>query len=222
MAKHARKIYTELGRTLTISTLAEGGGTDWTQAIQALATHHSERLALLAPPTGKVSIVLDTDTYNEIDDQFAIVYALLSPERIALEALYAAPFHNSRSDSPADGMERSYAEIERVLERMGRSGAAPIYRGSTRWMTARDDVVRGAKSGAGHRAAHHHVQHAQWHRVSRCKREWFLRCRRHRPACTRGDHRSACSDRRARRGSGGTPSPRGRPRSRRAPCRRAP
>ncbi len=102
----------------------------------------TERLALLAPPTGKVSIVLDTDTYNEIDDQFAIVYALLSPERIALEALYAAPFHNARSDSPADGMERSYAEIERVLERMGRAGAAPIYRGSTRWMTARDDVVR--------------------------------------------------------------------------------
>ena len=28
------------------------------------------------PPTGKVRLVLDTDTYNEIDDQFAVVHAL--------------------------------------------------------------------------------------------------------------------------------------------------
>lgn len=102
----------------------------------------AERLKLLELPTSPVSIVLDTDTYNEIDDQFAIVYGLLSPERIAIEALYAAPFHNKRSSSPADGMERSYEEIVRVLERMGRPDAAPIYRGSTRWMTAHDDVVR--------------------------------------------------------------------------------
>ena len=32
----------------------------------------AERLTLLEPPTGRVSMVLDTDTYNEIDDQFAI------------------------------------------------------------------------------------------------------------------------------------------------------
>ncbi|MBE0698068.1 MAG: nucleoside hydrolase, partial [Anaerolineaceae bacterium] len=39
-------------------------------------------------------MVLDTDTYNEIDDQFAVVYALLSPEQLQVEALYAAPFTN--------------------------------------------------------------------------------------------------------------------------------
>ena len=43
-------------------------------------------------------MVLDTDTYNEIDDQFAVVHALLSPEHLNVEALYAAPFHNNRSD----------------------------------------------------------------------------------------------------------------------------
>ena len=31
------------------------------------------RLRLLEPPPGKVRMVLDTDTYNEIDDQFALV-----------------------------------------------------------------------------------------------------------------------------------------------------
>ena len=34
------------------------------------------RLARLTPPAGPVRMVLDTDTYNEIDDQFAVVHAL--------------------------------------------------------------------------------------------------------------------------------------------------
>ncbi|MFC1725309.1 hypothetical protein ACFL4T_06755 [candidate division KSB1 bacterium] len=44
------------------------------------------------PPAGRVRMVLDTDTYNEIDDQFAVVYSLISPERLNVEAIYAAPF----------------------------------------------------------------------------------------------------------------------------------
>ena len=70
----------------------------------------------LSPPKGRVRMVLDTDTYNEIDDQFAVVYALLSQDKLAVEALYAAPFKNNRSDGPADGMERSYDEIHRLLD----------------------------------------------------------------------------------------------------------
>src|SRR5690606_2550982 len=72
------------------------------------------RLERLHPPTGKVRMVLDTDTYNEVDDQFALVYALLSPDSVAVEAIYAAPFHNNRSSGPADGMEKSYEEIMRL------------------------------------------------------------------------------------------------------------
>ena len=40
------------------------------------------RLTMLRLPDGPVDAVLDTDTYNEIDDQFAVAYTLLSPERI--------------------------------------------------------------------------------------------------------------------------------------------
>ena len=91
----------------------------------------------LQPPKGKVRIVLDTDTYNEIDDQFAVVYALLSPERMEVEALHAAPFHNSRSSGPGDGMEKSYEEIHRLLARLpavGRSKEEFVRRGSTDWL----------------------------------------------------------------------------------------
>ena len=58
------------------------------------------RVRLLQPPKGKVKAVLDTDTFNEIDDQFAVVYALLSPEKIDLQAIYAAPYFNEKSTGP--------------------------------------------------------------------------------------------------------------------------
>ena len=46
----------------------------------------------LAPPQGRPRIVIDTDAANEIDDQFALAWALLCPERLDVLAVYAAPF----------------------------------------------------------------------------------------------------------------------------------
>ncbi len=46
----------------------------------------------LAPPTGPVRVVINSDTANEIDDQYAIAWALLSPDRITVEATVAEPF----------------------------------------------------------------------------------------------------------------------------------
>ena len=81
-------------------------------------------------PEGIVDAVLDTDAYNEIDDQFAIAYMLRSTERIRTLAIYAAPFHNEKSASYADGMERSYNEIKKILALMGEE-SIPVYRGET-------------------------------------------------------------------------------------------
>jgi inosine-uridine nucleoside N-ribohydrolase len=92
------------------------------------------RLERLQLPAGKVRMVLDTDTYNEVDDQFALVYALLSPERVKVEAIYAAPFHNRRSNGPEDGMERSYEEILRLLDKMAWPAEGLVYRGSTAYL----------------------------------------------------------------------------------------
>ena len=49
-------------------------------------------LALLRPPSGPVRCVIDTDTRNEIDDQFALAWALLSRDQLNIEAIYAAPY----------------------------------------------------------------------------------------------------------------------------------
>jgi len=90
----------------------------------------SMRLERLQPPKGKVRIVIDTDTFNEIDDQFAVVHALLSPEKLSVEALYAAPFFNHRSTSPGDGMDKSYDEILRLLDRLAAPAHNFAFRGS--------------------------------------------------------------------------------------------
>ncbi len=86
-------------------------------------------------------VVLDTDTFNEVDDQFALAHLLLSPEQVQLEAVYAAPFHNDRSSGPAEGMERSYEEIHRVLDMVKTAQRPPVYRGSTAWLLAADRPV---------------------------------------------------------------------------------
>src|SRR5512142_2371979 len=96
----------------------------------------------LSYPTGKVHMVLDTDTYNETDDQFALVYALLSPGRLQVEAIYAAPFTNDRSTGPGDGMEKSYDEILRLLERLNVHPEGLVQRGSTGYLTGRSAPER--------------------------------------------------------------------------------
>jgi len=116
-----------------------------------------KRLQLLAAPSGRVSVVMDTDTYNEIDDQFALVYALLSPE-LDLQAVYAAPFHNERSSGPGDGMEKSYEEIQRILAMMDVPAEGFAFRGSRSYLgtadqpvpsPAAEDLIARARMGRG-------------------------------------------------------------------------
>ena len=96
------------------------------------------RLDRLRPPEGRVRMVLDTDTYNEVDDQFAVVYSLLSPEKLKVEAFYAAPFFNSRSAGPADGMQKSYEEILRILGMLGVEPEGLVFRGSQDYLAGPD------------------------------------------------------------------------------------
>ena len=89
----------------------------------------TQRIRMLQCPGHPVDVVIDTDTYNEVDDQFAIAWALRSPERFDVEAIYAVPFshgvyrHNLGQldfpdiEPPAEGMEASYQEIQKLLRR---------------------------------------------------------------------------------------------------------
>ena len=98
-----------------------------------------KHLEIPAADSGKVlDMVLDTDTYNEVDDQFALCYALCSPERLNVQAVYAAPFFNDRSNGPEQGMERSYDEIVRLLGKMGHPTENFVFKGSRDYLKDMD------------------------------------------------------------------------------------
>ena len=93
---------------------------------------NEQRIRNLSVPEGRVDVVLDTDAYNEIDDQFAISYLLKSKEKLNTKAIYAAPFFNSNSVSPEDGMEKSYNEILKLISLLGEK--VDVFKGSERYL----------------------------------------------------------------------------------------
>lgn len=86
----------------------------------------------LQVPTKKVDVVLDTDAYNEIDDQYAIAYLLKSKEKLNTKAIYAAPFSRLGSGTPKDGMEKSYNEIINLLSLLNEN--VPVFKGASEYL----------------------------------------------------------------------------------------
>ncbi len=123
--------------------------------------NNEERKKRLQIHAGRLRLVIDTDAKNEVDDQFAIAWALKSPERFQVEAVYAAPFshecfkHIQASDEeieksaeligqaqgPGDGMRQSYDEIRRVFDLLHMDYADRIYYGSDRYIGADGEPV---------------------------------------------------------------------------------
>ena len=96
----------------------------------------------LSVPAGPVDVILDTDTYNEIDDQFALSYLVRSEEKLHVVGLTAAPFFNENSTSPADGMERSYYEILHLLDLLDRPDLKTVtFRGADQYLPDEDIPV---------------------------------------------------------------------------------
>lgn len=63
----------------------------------------------------KINIILDTDTYNTYDDQFALAYLLLSQEIFNIEAITIAPYSRiDKNITTKDSQELSYKEALRI------------------------------------------------------------------------------------------------------------
>lgn len=106
------------------------------------AIDNAKLLKRLEFPKGRVPVVIDTDTYNEVDDQFALSYLIKSEEKLDLKAIYAAPFWNQNSESPEDGMEKSYNEILTLLKLMKREDLNSIvFKGSRDYMQSESEPV---------------------------------------------------------------------------------
>ena len=93
-----------------------------------------ERIRNLSVPSHPIDCILDTDTYNEIDDQYALSFMMKS-EKCRVQGICAAPFYNPLSTSPENGMELSYNEILNLLGLLGRDDMkANVYKGSRTYL----------------------------------------------------------------------------------------
>lgn len=97
----------------------------------------------LSVPEGKIDVVLDTDAYNEIDDQFAIGYMLRNTQKFNIKGICAAPFLNGKSTCASDGMEKSYNEIRKLLSLAEMSGLEnSVFKGSEEFLKDEKTAVR--------------------------------------------------------------------------------
>ncbi|MFR8233117.1 MAG: 5' nucleotidase, NT5C type [Clostridia bacterium] len=78
----------------------------------------------------KINVILDTDTYNECDDQFALAYLLKSQERFNIEAITVAPYHHDNNISIQEGNEKSYNEIIKICKYLDFDTTNKVYKGS--------------------------------------------------------------------------------------------
>ena len=81
---------------------------------------NEQYLKNLEVPAGKIDVVLDTDAFNEVDDQYAISYMVRHSKKFNIKGICAAPFTNHLAAEPAEGMQKSYDEIFKVLKLNGK------------------------------------------------------------------------------------------------------
>lgn len=82
------------------------------------------------PEEKKKRFILNTDAKNEVDDQFAIVHALLT-ESFDLRGIIAAHFGELKS---SHSMQDSYDEIMLLLELMHWQGSTRVEKGAEKAM----------------------------------------------------------------------------------------
>ena len=86
----------------------------------------------------KKKVILDTDMYNEIDDQFALTYLIKSLDIFDLQAITIAPFMKSGyadTTTIEEGTVKSYDTTLKLLDMLGKSELKSIvYKGATKYM----------------------------------------------------------------------------------------
>ena len=79
----------------------------------------------------KINVILDTDTYNECDDQFALAYLIKSQDKFNIEAITVAPYsHTKRDVKVIDGQELSYNEILKICNWLNFDTIDKVFKGS--------------------------------------------------------------------------------------------
>ncbi len=79
----------------------------------------------------KINVILDTDTYNECDDQFALAYMIKSQDIFNIEAITVAPYsHKERNETVISGREKSYNEILKICKWLNFDTTNKVFKGA--------------------------------------------------------------------------------------------
>ena len=79
----------------------------------------------------KINVILDTDTYNECDDQFALAYMLKNQDVFNIEAITVAPYsHKKQNMSVKEGQELSYNEILKICKWLNYNADNKVFKGA--------------------------------------------------------------------------------------------
>ena len=107
---------------------------DWEELYQVVSSMEKKR------------VILDTDMYNEIDDQFALTYLMKSLDVFEVEAITIAPFLHSgysrtQTRTIAEGIEKSYETTLKLLDMLGKSEyKSRVYKGATSYLKDSKDT----------------------------------------------------------------------------------
>ena len=83
----------------------------------------------------KINVILDTDTYNECDDQFALAYMLKNQDRFNIEAITVAPFsHKAKNVTVEEGQELSYNEILKICNWLNFDTTNKVFKGAMNYI----------------------------------------------------------------------------------------
>jgi inosine-uridine nucleoside N-ribohydrolase len=113
-----------------LGSTAGFGQDEYAETVKFLKTYDfKQRTAPKIPPKDQqIRVIIDSDAKNEVDDQWAIALALLYPERLIIEGFVASNY--AHASVGTSGIQKSYDEINLILEKAGFEGKYPVYRGS--------------------------------------------------------------------------------------------
>lgn len=80
------------------------------------------------------NIILDTDLYNEIDDQVALAYVLKSKDVLNLEAVTIAPFTKGEYNTKTS-IDKSYEVAKKIFRMCNEENDEIIFKGATEYFT---------------------------------------------------------------------------------------
>jgi len=101
----------------------------------AMADNWKDIYQIITEKSQKLKVILDTDTYNECDDQFALAYMLKSLDKFDIQAITIALFsHPEYGENIVGGLEKSYNEIVKICRWLNFDFNGKIFKGAENYL----------------------------------------------------------------------------------------